>query len=172
MKQQSKKLVKAIGSVVILLDDLDTLFPVLEELGKRHVYYGVKPKHFKHLQKFWFKMLETALGLKWTEELKQAWESAWKLMTSVMKKSLADGLLLYTPPEAQYIKCKILINHIDMIDVQNLCFFADVWYAGYTGNNPSQSFAFNNEQKPKEPSQLTWGINILNAMETKSDFKS
>eukprot|EP00488_Nonionellina_sp_1-RS-2012_P004032 TRINITY_DN8987_c0_g1_i1.p1 TRINITY_DN8987_c0_g1~~TRINITY_DN8987_c0_g1_i1.p1 ORF type:complete len:215 (-),score=46.92 TRINITY_DN8987_c0_g1_i1:1158-1802(-) len=122
MESQANKLVRAIGSTIALLDNQETLVPILEELGRRHVYYNVRPAYFKHLKKAWFNMLRRALALKWDQSTDKAWNVAWKFITSIMKSSLEDALLLYIPPEPEPVKLKVLINHLDRVQVQNLSF--------------------------------------------------
>ncbi len=135
MQQQANKLVRAIGSTIALLTNLDDLIPLLEELGLRHVYYNVRPKHFKYLKVAWFNMLKNALAIEWTDDLSTAWNKVWKYMTSIMKSALEDAWLLCTPPDPEKVKIKILINHIDKIETQNMSFWADIWYAAFTNEN-------------------------------------
>eukprot|EP01084_Bolivina_argentea_P267925 454950_1 len=187
MQSQANKLLRAIGSTIALLDNQETLVPILEELGRRHVYYNVRPKYFKHLKKAWFNMLKQALALKWTAETERSWNIAWKFITSIMISSLEDALLLYIPADPEKVKLKVLINHIDRVQVQNLSFYGDVWFAAYTGDNPSQSAAFqlNNENatekaeldafydlnnKPKEYAPFG-NIRILNSMDVAEMYR-
>src|SRR5439155_18385100 len=47
LKQQGRKLMHMIGVLVKGLDNLQQMMPMLEELGRRHVMYGVKDKHYE-----------------------------------------------------------------------------------------------------------------------------
>eukprot|EP01084_Bolivina_argentea_P013648 25608_1 len=177
MKEQITRLIMAIGSTVALLDDLDTLIPILVELGKRHVYYGVKPSHFKTVKRCWFKMLEEALKLQWNKQINNSWHVAWDFMTYYMKASLEDALLLYVPPEPIIVNFKILINHIDKIKLSDLSFFGDIWYAAYTGDNSSQSYAFGHalgNRKVDDGGGILpfGGVRCLNAMQTMDKYRN
>src|SRR5215468_10428081 len=46
MSEQRRKLVQALAAVVNGLDNLAPLIPVLEELGRKHVRYGVTEAHY------------------------------------------------------------------------------------------------------------------------------
>ena len=181
MAEQSMRLVRAIGSTVALLDDLDTLIPILQELGKRHVYYNVKPEHFKYVKRCWFKMLRQALSLQWNKQVNNSWQIAWDFLTYYMKTSLEDALLLYVPPEPVPVNFKVLINHIDRIKLSDLSFFGDIWFAAYTGDNSSQSYAFghgvgnhaNSNNKLEGDGILSFGgIKCLNAMQTVDKYRN
>eukprot|EP01084_Bolivina_argentea_P089892 162082_1 len=179
LTQQANKLVRAIGSTVALLSDLSELEPILEELGRRHVYYNVLPRHFKYLKLAWFNMLKHALALGWTDEVQEAWNKVWRYMTTIMKTSLEDALLLYTPPDPDKVKLKILINHVDRIETQNMTYWADIWYAAYTNADPSQSAAFGAEAMNDEVKHATgcyaerpsWNLTCLNGMEVEQIYR-
>jgi hemoglobin-like flavoprotein len=47
MEEQGKRLMEMIGTAVQKLDNLETVVPVLQSLGKRHVRYGVKAEHYQ-----------------------------------------------------------------------------------------------------------------------------
>eukprot|EP01084_Bolivina_argentea_P013649 25609_1 len=180
MAAQANKLVRAVGSVIALLHNLEDLIPVLEELGRRHVYYNVRPKHFKYLKLAWFNMLKNSLGIQWNDSLSKSWSRIWKYITTIMKASLEDAWLLYTPPDPEKVKVKILINHIDKIETQNMSFWTDIWYAAFTNENPSQSAAFgaeaiNHEKKYENgiyDERPAWNLVPLTAMETDEMYTS
>ena len=115
-------------------------------------------------------MLKQALSIKWNKRIKKSWQIAWNYMTFHMKSSLEDALLLYIPPEPITINFKVLINHIDRVKVNELSFYGDIWFAAYTGVNPSQSFAFGadnyTDNKSNDNTNCPFGgIRCLNAME-------
>jgi hemoglobin-like flavoprotein len=47
MKEQRRKLLAALGTVVNGLDNLEPLIPVLESLGRSHSRYSVKDAHYE-----------------------------------------------------------------------------------------------------------------------------
>src|ERR1041385_2872834 len=50
MHEQSRKLMAMLTNVVDSLDDFDKLRPLLAELGRKHVSYGVLPAHYLTLR--------------------------------------------------------------------------------------------------------------------------
>src|SRR6516162_8389053 len=47
MKEQRQKLVQALNAVINSVDDLPSLIPTLEILGRNHVRYGVEDRHYE-----------------------------------------------------------------------------------------------------------------------------
>jgi hemoglobin-like flavoprotein len=58
MKEQRQKLVQALNTVINSVDDLPSLIPTLEILGRNHVWYGVEDRHYETV----------GSGLLWTLE--------------------------------------------------------------------------------------------------------
>jgi hemoglobin-like flavoprotein len=69
---QGKLLMKALDGAVAGLDDLGTLVPVLQELGRRHAPYGVVEKDYDTVGAAFLWTLEQGLGDGFTEEVKGA----------------------------------------------------------------------------------------------------
>lgn len=87
MQAQGKKLLDMITIAVNKLTELDALVPVLHNLGKRHVGYGVKDVHYDTVGAALIKTLEQGLGAGFTEEVRSAWINVYDLMADVMKSS-------------------------------------------------------------------------------------
>ena len=84
MEEQGKKLVQMIGAAVNKLNDLDTLVPILQNLGKRHGGYGVQDQHYQTVGAALLKTLEQGLGPAFTPPVKEAWTEVYGVMSSVM----------------------------------------------------------------------------------------
>ncbi|NPU92704.1 MAG: hemin receptor [Gammaproteobacteria bacterium] len=84
MEEQGKKLMQMIGAAVGKLKDLDTLVPILQNLGKRHVGYGVKPSHYDTVGGALLLTLEQGLGDAFTPEVKEAWTVVYGIMAKTM----------------------------------------------------------------------------------------
>jgi len=84
MAAQQGKLVQALRVAVEGLDDLDSLVPVIEDLGRRHVGYGVKASHYDTVGAALLWTLQRGLGQAWTAETKAAWTEAYALLAGVM----------------------------------------------------------------------------------------
>jgi len=84
MTQQASKLMQMIDAAVAKLDDLDSLVPVLQQLGQRHATYGVLPAHYDIVGASLLKTLEQGLGAAFTPATKEAWTAVYGLIASVM----------------------------------------------------------------------------------------
>ncbi len=84
IKSQGRKLMTMLGAAVAGLDNLDTLIPIVHNLGKRHVGYGVKPEHYETVGMALLITLERGLGELWNEELKEAWVAVYNTLADVM----------------------------------------------------------------------------------------
>ncbi len=85
MAAQRGKLIQALQLAVAGLDDLDSLVPVLEELGRRHQSYGVEDGHYDAVGAALLWTLERGLGQAWTREAQTAWTEAYGLLAGAMR---------------------------------------------------------------------------------------
>jgi len=90
MEEQGKKLMKMLGAAVNGLNNLEELTPVVQELGKRHVNYGVKDKDYDVVGGALLYTLETGLGEGYSEEVKDGWVTAYTLLATVMKEAASE----------------------------------------------------------------------------------
>lgn len=88
--EQKKKLMQMLGTAVNGLSRLDMIRPTVQELGRRHVSYGVKDAHYEAVGAALLATLESKLGEAWTPELKQAWTEAYTILAKVMKEAAAE----------------------------------------------------------------------------------
>lgn len=84
MKVQGKRLLDMLTMAVYMVGDLGNLKPKLEDLGKRHVKYGVKKEHYQFVGAALLYVLELALEEKWTKEMKDNWLIVWNFVSSSM----------------------------------------------------------------------------------------
>jgi len=89
MTQQASQLMQMIDAAVAKLDDLDSLVPVLRQLGQGHATYGVLPAHYDTVGGALLKTLEQGLGSAFTPATKQAWTAVYGLIASVMVAAAA-----------------------------------------------------------------------------------
>ncbi len=66
------------------IDEPDTILPTIQDLGKRHVGYGVKEEYYDTVGEALLWTLEQGLGESFTPEAKNAWAEAYKLLSGVM----------------------------------------------------------------------------------------
>src|ERR1044071_8753618 len=89
IEQQGVKLMQALRFAVAAVDNPQELKPVLESLGRRHVYYGVKESHYAIVGAALLDTLAHLLGPVFTSELKEAWLAVYTLMADIMKAAAA-----------------------------------------------------------------------------------
>ena len=91
MKDQKKKLMQTLSVAVKNLHKVETILPVVEELGARHVGYGVKDEHYDSVGAALLYTLEAGLGDDWTPELCDAWTETYLTLAGVMKQAAAEA---------------------------------------------------------------------------------
>lgn len=87
MEEQGRRLMDMIGTAVQKLDNVETVVPVLQSLGKRHVRYGVKEEHYKTVGTALLTTLSQGLGEHFTSQVKEAWTFVYSVMADVMIKA-------------------------------------------------------------------------------------
>jgi hemoglobin-like flavoprotein len=87
---QGRKLMDMLGLVVHGLPRLDTIRPVVQALGRRHVQYGVHPEHYKTVGAALLWTLEQELGPTWTPEVREAWATAYTALAAIMTTAAGE----------------------------------------------------------------------------------
>lgn len=90
IKEQGKKLMQALAFVVKGLSKPETIIPVVQDLGRRHVHYGVEDAHYDTVGTAMLWTLEQGLGEAFTSEVEEAWAAAYGLLAHVMKEAAAE----------------------------------------------------------------------------------
>lgn len=90
MKEQGRKLMAMIGVAVNGLSRLDEIVPAVQSLGKRHAGYGVRDEHYATVATALIKTLQTGLGDGFTPDVKEAWVSAYTILSMTMKDAAAS----------------------------------------------------------------------------------
>ena len=91
MDEQGRKLMQVIGVAVNGLDDLDKIVPVVQDLGKRHVDYGVKAKDYNTVGTALIWTLQQGLDNKFTPEVEEAWIVVYSLLANTMKTAATEA---------------------------------------------------------------------------------
>lgn len=89
IKEQGKKLMTMITVAVRGLTDLGKLVPAVEEMGRRHIGYGVKDEHYATVGTALLWTLEKGLGPDFTPEVKEAWATTYTVLATTMQKGAA-----------------------------------------------------------------------------------
>jgi hemoglobin-like flavoprotein len=86
-KEQGRKLMQMISVAVNGLPKLDTIVPAVEELGRRHLDYGVEEEMYDAVGEALLWTLSKGLGEAFTAEVKQAWTETYTTLADVMKSA-------------------------------------------------------------------------------------
>jgi len=70
--------------IVARLDRPDDLIEDVRQLGKRHVGYGVKEKHYTYVGKALVWTLQQALRSSWTKDKEAAWIKCYQWLADTM----------------------------------------------------------------------------------------
>ncbi len=91
MNTQGRMLMQMLDYAVTCLDKPDALIPTIQDLGKRHVGYGVKGKYYETVGETLLWTLEQGLGKDFTPDVKEAWAEAYKLLSDTMKSATREA---------------------------------------------------------------------------------
>lgn len=89
LDDQIRKLTTMLDLVVHWLDAPERLVPALKQLGVRHTEYGVLDEHYGKFGTALIGSLEETLGERFTTDTRNAWNEAYLLMSSLMRRGAA-----------------------------------------------------------------------------------
>ena len=84
LTEQKKKLLQTLSAAVSGLDDVGTLVPVLQALGKKHTGYGVKISHYATVGTAFIWTLKQGLGAGFNASHEAAWANVYDLLSKTM----------------------------------------------------------------------------------------
>ena len=84
IEEQSKKLLDTLRTIVDGVDRIDELRPALQELGRKHVRYGVRPEYYEVLRSALLWTFAQALGVEFDTETRAAWDQILRIVSSIM----------------------------------------------------------------------------------------
>jgi hemoglobin-like flavoprotein len=90
LSSQKEKLMSMIGTAVNNLHQVETIIPAVQELGRKHVGYGVTADHYKPVGEALIWTLEKGLGDDFTPEVKEAWVTTYMTLQTVMTEAAAE----------------------------------------------------------------------------------
>ncbi len=90
MEEQGAKLMKMIGTAVNSLDRMEEVIPAVQQLGKRHVAYGVVDAHYDTVGGALLWTLDKGLGDEFTPEVRDAWATVYGALATTMKEAAAE----------------------------------------------------------------------------------
>ena len=90
MKEQGRKLMAILNTAVNSLTNVEAIVPAIQEMGKRHVQYGVKDSHYDTVGEALIWTLGAGLKDAFTDETKEAWIGVYTLVADTMKTAAAE----------------------------------------------------------------------------------
>lgn len=90
MNEQGRKLMAMINTVVNKLDELNEIVPAVQDLGRRHVDYGVTNEHYDTVGAALLWTLGAGLGDAFTPEVEAAWTEAYSILSATMQEAAAE----------------------------------------------------------------------------------
>jgi len=85
MKEQSRLVMKMIKTVVEGLNNVNVIMPAIQNLGSRHVDYGVTAEQYKYFKESLIFALDKVLGKEFDEKTKSAWSKFYDVLEDLMK---------------------------------------------------------------------------------------
>jgi hemoglobin-like flavoprotein len=91
MTEQGQKLTRMIGIAVDGLDKLDEIIPAVQDLGVKHLGYGVMNSHYDTVGEALLWTLGQGLGDAFTTEVMSAWNDVYTLLANTMKDAAREA---------------------------------------------------------------------------------
>lgn len=98
LASQKKKLIGMLATAVANLHQVEKIIPAVEDLGRRHVAYGVTAKQYEPVGAALLWTLEKGLGDAFTPPVKAAWTETYMTLAGVMRGA-AEGVAVPKPAE-------------------------------------------------------------------------
>jgi hemoglobin-like flavoprotein len=89
--EQARKLGHVLTIVVNGLSRPQQILGAVEELGRRHLTYGVRPEHYATVGAALLWTLQTGLGEAFTPEVREAWTCVYMFLSSTMQQAAANA---------------------------------------------------------------------------------
>jgi hemoglobin-like flavoprotein len=87
MTEQGRKLMAMINTAINGLTNLEAIVPAVQQLGERHVDYGVKAEDYDTVGAALIWTLEQGLGEAFTPDVQEAWVGVYTLVATTMKEA-------------------------------------------------------------------------------------
>lgn len=89
MKRQQSALMAMLAVVITGIVRGDDITPVIEQLGRRHHGYGVKPEFYPIVGRALLETFKEFLGENWKPEIEASWATAYQVLTQIMQHTQA-----------------------------------------------------------------------------------
>lgn len=85
MKEQSRLFIKMIKTVIEGLNNVHIIMPAIQDMGNRHVDYGVTVEQYKYFKESLVFAIGSVLGNDFDEKTKSAWSKLYDVLEDLMK---------------------------------------------------------------------------------------
>jgi len=89
MAAQGAKLMQIMDAAVNGISTLEQIVPAVQDLGRRHVGYGVKGYHYGAVGAALLWTLDKTLASEFTPEVKDAWATVYGVLARTMREAAA-----------------------------------------------------------------------------------
>ena len=96
-EEQARKLGHVLTVVVKGLSRPQQILSAVEELGRRHLLYGVRQEHYATVGAALLWTLQNGLGEVFTSEVREAWTCAYLFLSSTMQQAAANAETVPVP---------------------------------------------------------------------------
>jgi hemoglobin-like flavoprotein len=100
IEAQGVKLMQMLRTVTTSLDALESVAPMLAEMGQRHTTYGVVDEHYDLVGKALLETFADVLGKDFTAGARNAWADAYDWIAQIMKQGAAETRKAMQNPSA------------------------------------------------------------------------
>ena len=90
LSKQKEKLMSMLTTAVSNLHQVEKILPAVQDLGRRHVGYGVTTEHYQPVGEALIYTLEKGLGPAFTPAVKDAWIATYTTLATVMTTAAAE----------------------------------------------------------------------------------
>ncbi|UXX80400.1 globin domain-containing protein [Reichenbachiella carrageenanivorans] len=87
MQMQGRKMMEMISTVVKGLNTLDVLAPLVRNMGRRHMTYGIRSEHYNMAAAALMYSLKEELKENWNEEVEAAWLEVYETLSDIMQSA-------------------------------------------------------------------------------------
>jgi methyl-accepting chemotaxis protein len=84
LRKQKGMLLRLLGLLRASLRNLDSIVPVLHDLGARHVGYGARPEHYPVVGSVLIAAMAEVAGDAWEPRFERAWAAAFDVVAGAM----------------------------------------------------------------------------------------
>jgi hemoglobin-like flavoprotein len=89
MQVQGIKFMEKLAVAVVGLEDLDSIAPLIQTLGRAHAGYGIEPAHYATAREALLWALDEQLGPAFNADLRKAWGAAIDTISTAMIRASA-----------------------------------------------------------------------------------